>query len=544
MTVMHAYAPPVAPRRAWLGAGLALAAVAWGANQFAPLVVMYQARLGLSAAVADAMFGFYALGLAPALLAGGRLSDLAGRRSVVMPALLVSFLATCVLMAGGHVPLLLYVGRFLAGVASGLAFGTGAAWVRELSVDAGDTAAGPRRATVAMTAGFAAGPLVAGVCAQWLPLPTETAYLPQLVVLVAAAGPAWRTPDPARTAAASCARIAQTGRPRGLARHFLLVMLPFAPWVFGTAAIALVYLPALAAPRAGRHALLFSALVTGTTALAGIAAQPLARAARRLRPGRTLPASMTVVLAGIGCAAWAADTLTLPLVFLASAVLGIGYGITQFAGLAEVQRIARPEVMGTAIATYQVLSYTGFAFPFLMALAGSQQRLPPPTLLLLLLGVAAMATAWLAVAAIRRPGRPDTGERPSERKTRLVSSGAAHAAITPTGKRRDGPDDGDSDSRGRGDDGDHRGRGDDTDRSGPGPGRDHVHDPDPARPVDQHAPDPRSCRDCRGSSGGRRGAAQPRSSRSPRWGPGERWHVPRGWSSRSRPPRAGWARTP
>ena len=102
-------------------AGLALAAVGWGANQFAPLIVMYEARLGLSAAVVDAMFALYALGLVPALLAGGRLSDRIGRGAVVRSALLVSFLATCLLMAGGHQALLLYAGRFLAGAASGLA---------------------------------------------------------------------------------------------------------------------------------------------------------------------------------------------------------------------------------------------------------------------------------------------------------------------------------------------------------------------------------------------------------------------------------------
>ena len=71
MVITQASAPPVVARRAWLGAGLALAAVGWGANQFAPLIVMYEARLGLSAAVVDAMFALYALGLVPALLAGG-----------------------------------------------------------------------------------------------------------------------------------------------------------------------------------------------------------------------------------------------------------------------------------------------------------------------------------------------------------------------------------------------------------------------------------------------------------------------------------------
>jgi Major Facilitator Superfamily len=409
MVITSASAPPVVARQAWLGAGLALAAVGWGANQFAPLIVMYEARLGLSAAVVDAMFALYALGLVPALLAGGRLSDRIGRRAVVRSALLVSFLATCLLMAGGHQALLLYAGRFLAGAASGLAFGAGAAWIKELSADAGDIAAGPRRATIAMTAGFAGGPLVAGACAQWLPSPEVTAYLPHLAVLIAVAGPALRTPDPGRIEASieasnqadATTPVADTSPRAGLARYFLLVMAPFAPWVFGTAAIALAYLPALAAPRAGHRELLFSALATGLTALAGIAAQPLARIARRLPPGRLLPASMALVLAGIGCAAWAAETLSLPLVLLASGVLGIAYGITQFAGLSEVQRVADPRSLGAATAGYQVLSYIGFAFPFLMSLAGAHWRLSPSALLLALLGVAAVAAGWLAIAAPR-----------------------------------------------------------------------------------------------------------------------------------------------
>ncbi|HET9082022.1 MAG TPA: hypothetical protein VFO01_16120 [Trebonia sp.] len=53
-------------------------------------------------------------------------------------------------------------------------------------------------------------------------------------------------------------------------------------------------------------------------------------------------------------------------------------------------------------ATYQVLSYTGFAFPFLMSLASTSRHLSPPALLLLLLGAAAAATAWLAAAASRQ----------------------------------------------------------------------------------------------------------------------------------------------
>ncbi|MQY30606.1 MFS transporter [Nocardia aurantia] len=387
---------PRVSRRDWLGAGVALAAVGWGANQFSPLIVLYQQRLGLSTATVDAMFGLYALGLVPALVAGGRLSDRFGRRPVMLPALALSLLASCLLMAGdvGW----LFAGRFLAGVASGAAFGTGAAWVRELSAAAGTAAAGPRRSTVAMTAGFAAGPFVAGVAAQWLPAPTVTAYLPHLVLVAAAVPAAWRTPGELRAAPVPDA---ETVAPHRLTRHFLLVLLPFAPWVFGSAAIALAYLPTLVATRVDRP-LLFTAITTGAGAVAGIAAVPLGTALRRLRPGRVLPVAMIPVLIGIAGAAGAAWSLSPAAVLVTSLILGFAYGVTQFCGLADIQQAADPRSLGTATAVYQTLSYLGFAVPFLLAVAHERLRLTPPALLLVVLGVAALATGWLVVAGRAR----------------------------------------------------------------------------------------------------------------------------------------------
>lgn len=402
MVVTEASTRVAVSPRAWWGAGFALATVGWGANQFPPLIVLYQSRLGLSATVLDAMFGLYALGLVPALLVGGRLSDRVGRRPLVLPALVVSFVASCLLAVGGAGPGWLYAGRLLAGVASGLVFGTGAAWVKELSAGAGDAGVGPRRATVAMTVGFAAGPFVAGLLAQWAPAATVTAYLPHLVLTAAGTVLVWRTPDPG----AGNGSGPSTGTRSSLARHFLLVIAPFAPWVFGTAAVGIAYLPALAAHHAGRQPLLFTAVTVAVGAAVGIVAQPLARAAHRPGTNRLLTTAMLLVLAGLGCAAWAAHVLSPALVVAASVVLGVAYGVSQFCGLLSVQQLADPRSLGTATATYQVLTYVGFGFPFGMSLAQTHLHATPPVLLLILAGLAAVATGWLVVVTSRR--RTDT----------------------------------------------------------------------------------------------------------------------------------------
>ena len=61
--------------------------------------------------------------------------------------------------------------------------------------DAGTVA---RRAAVAMTTGFAVGPLVAGVLAQWAPQPAVVPYLPHIALTADVAS--LRSPDCSRWA--------------------------------------------------------------------------------------------------------------------------------------------------------------------------------------------------------------------------------------------------------------------------------------------------------------------------------------------------------
>jgi hypothetical protein len=213
-----------------------------------------------------------------------------------------------------------------------------------------------------------------------------------------------RTPQPGRADNAEDPPELQPHRV-GARAHFLLILVPFAPWVFGSAALALAYLPALVAGRVAAHALLFSAVATTLTAVTGILVQPLVRRVHKPGEARILLSAMGMVLIGIGCAVWAAHELSPALVLLACALLGVAYGTAQFCGLVEVQRIARPGSLGTATASYQVLSYIGFAVPFILSAVQSQMHRSPPDLLLVLLGIAALATAWLALVTRRTHGR-------------------------------------------------------------------------------------------------------------------------------------------
>jgi MFS family permease len=129
--------------RAWLPVGLALFTVAWGGNQFTPLMVMYRELGGFSTAVVDVLLGAYVLGIVPGMLVGGPLSDRLGRKPLMLAAPPIAILGSGVLAVGGDQVPVLFLGRVLAGLALGIGMAVGSTWISELSARRGATATGP-----------------------------------------------------------------------------------------------------------------------------------------------------------------------------------------------------------------------------------------------------------------------------------------------------------------------------------------------------------------------------------------------------------------
>ncbi|NUP49303.1 MAG: MFS transporter [Catenulispora sp.] len=388
---------------AWAKSAFALTAVGWGANQFAPMVLLYRERMGVSASAAEAVFGLYAAGLVPGLLIAGPLSDRLGRRPVVTFAVLLSMVSGVVLMLGSHGLGWLSTGRVLMGVASGAAFSAGSAWVKELSLAGAVAGAGARRASIAMTVGFGLGPLVAGLLAQWGPAAFETPYVPQLALASLALWLLAQTPE---TVTRRPSGILSGGllRLRGFSdRRFVGVVLPMAPWVFGSATIAMVYLPGLSAGHVKGISLVFAGTAAAVTAMSGVLIQPYARKVAattagqdRARPrllvlGLVLVTVGTLAEAGVAAldriGAWQA-VLTL----VVAVVMGFGYGVLLVFGLAEVQRLAPAEDLAAMTAVFQAFTYLGFAAPYLLS---AFKGVASPSVLLL--GVVALGVLTIGV---------------------------------------------------------------------------------------------------------------------------------------------------
>ncbi|HYH32266.1 MAG TPA: MFS transporter [Pseudonocardia sp.] len=384
------------PVQAWMRAAAALFAIGYGANQFSSLMVMYREQAHYSAVTVAAFFGVYAAGLAPGLLLGGPASDRWGRRRLLLPSLVVSVPASGVLALGGVAAVsqpALYTGRFLFGIVTGVAMAVGTSWVKELSQppwDPGaDAGAGARRAALALSAGFGIGPLVAGVLAQWAPLPMELPYLVHIVLTA--------------VVVAAVARVPETREPGGvrsglrvhLPRRFRRVVAPMAPWVFAAPALSFAVQPAALGPRLAGIGLVYATLLTTVTLGTGVVVQSWAR---RLSPTTGSRLGLGALVAGLLLAA-AAAALGSPLLAVpAAAVLGSAYGLALVAGLLEVQQMVEPAQLGGLTAVYYTLTYVGFALPVVMAALTDVAGYP-----VLLLGVALLAALSLAVVA--RTGR-------------------------------------------------------------------------------------------------------------------------------------------
>jgi MFS family permease len=349
--------------RSWQRVALAMFTVGWGANQFTPLLVAYRDELGMSVQTRAFLFGVYAAGLVPALLIGGAASDRWGRRTVVLPWVALSPLASVLLIVEHHSVAGLSAGRLLAGACSGVVFSAATAWVSELS----ETGAGPRRAAIALSAGFGVGPLVTGLVGQWAPRPLETPYLPHVVLGVVALLLVWRVPGPRPTAVVLRPLIGLPDVTRG--RRFLLVVAPSAPWVFGCAALSIAYLPGeIGGSQSG--ALAFVGVLAGTTLGCGVLVQGVAR---RLDDRRPLLAGQVGLLAAllgsaVGVLALATDVRWLLLV--GAPLLGGAYGCVLVSGLRETERLSLPDERGATIAVFYALTYLGFGFPYLLGAFG------------------------------------------------------------------------------------------------------------------------------------------------------------------------------
>ncbi|MFB8761296.1 MFS transporter [Nocardiopsis alba] len=358
------------PRRSlpgWLAVCGMLFAVAWGGNEFTPLLVMYRLESGMSAQVVNLLLGAYVLGIVPALLVGGPLSDRYGRRPLMFPAPFLCVAGSVLLALGSETAALLFAGRVLSGLALGLVMAVGTSWVKELSQAPFDPKAsagsGASRASLALTLGFLLGAVVAASLAQFAPMSAILPYTVNVVITLLLAVAMFGAPETLERGGGARRLVDDLKVPSALHRRFLQVVVPMAPWVFGASASAYAVLPNLLADRVPGQEIGFSGLMCLIALACGVVAQRLIGRLAVTDSVRPVIVALAVTAVGMALAAWATAASSVPAAMVAAAVLGAGYGTLLVTGLREVQRVAGPDGLAGLTAVFYSISYLGFFVP-------------------------------------------------------------------------------------------------------------------------------------------------------------------------------------
>jgi MFS family permease len=387
----------------WIAVWGVVFVCSWGGNQFSPLLLMYEQRAHYSSVLVNVFLGVYVLGLAPALLVAGSLSDRHGRRPVMLAGVAAAVVGSGLLAFGPFGPAFLAVGRLFSGVTVGIAMAVGNSWVKELSQApfdrAADAGSGARRASLAFTLGSGSGALVAGLIAQWGPIPEVLPFLIHIAVALPFAVVVWRTPETHRSGGVAGPWWRQLRVPSAGHRRFVRVVLVAAPWIFASAAIGYGYLPTRLSGATGAWGLVFATAATVVALGVSSAVQPFAKRVHSATSARGLATAVLVMAVGIAVVGVAVEAQSVWIGLGANVLIGVGMGIALVSSLLEVQRIASSRDLAGLTGVFYAVAYAGFLAPAVIAAVAQVVALP--VILAVVVGLALVSWAALLVSSRR-----------------------------------------------------------------------------------------------------------------------------------------------
>lgn len=378
-------------RRPFLLVAAALFVMLMGSNMATPLYAVYRQRYGFSAVELTLIFATYAAVLVPSLLLFGQLSDRFGRRPVIAVGLVCGAVGLA-LFASAHGTPWLFAARVVQAFGTGLVTAAAAAALVEL-----EPGGHHDRAAVATVlgnnGGSAAGPLVAGMLAQWAPDPLVLSYLIGIACLAFALLGVLSIRDP--VAAGGRWRPQRPSVPRPVRARFVRASLTAASaWAVGGLFLSVVPSYAGQLLHTGDLALL-GAIAALTLATSCVAQLALLR--WDVGPHGAQPAGLMMVVAGIALLVAAFPLGSLLPMLGAAVVAGFGMGMALFGAQTEINLLAPAERRGEVTAAFIACLYGGVAITAVGAgLLADAYGLSTAVAVVgaIVAGVAAMTTLW------------------------------------------------------------------------------------------------------------------------------------------------------
>jgi MFS family permease len=329
-----------------------------------PLYVLYQARDHFSTFLVTVIFAAYAVGVVASLFLAGHLSDWAGRRRMVVLAVLTNMVSGLLFLLWPATAGLI-VARVVSGVSVGMLTATATAYLNELHAAARPQASPTRSeivATAANLGGIGLGPLLAGLLAQFAGHALVLPYLVSEALMLAGAVALAAAPETARVLRGGQRPAYHPQRvsvPRAHRQRFLAAAVAGGA-VFALFGVFTSVAPSLIADLLHNH----SHAVAGAVAFAVFGAAAVAQTVfGRAGRGSQVTLGLTAVLAGLALVTVAVWLPSFWLLLAGGIVAGAGAGAA-FRGLvATVLSITPASARGEGLAGLFLGSYVGLAVP-------------------------------------------------------------------------------------------------------------------------------------------------------------------------------------
>lgn len=340
---------------------LVLSGVALGVSGLpAPLYGMYEDAWHLSPLATTVVFAVYAVAALGAVLISGRISDVVGRKPVLLAALVAMIVGLGVFLIADDIVLLL-VARVIHGAAVGSIVVAGAAALLDLRPNHG--ARSGQLSGVAFNVGMTVAIVGSSLLAQYAPHPLRTPYAVVAVVCAIVGVGVVALREPHTAPVRGPIRIAKPAVPEHIRGDFWFSALgAMASWsVLG---VLLSLYPSLAAAQTHIHNLVFGGAVVGTTAFAAAIAQLLAT---------RVPAPRAAIIGDAGMAVALVVTVPIlathswPLVLAAAGLLGATFGLGFGGSLRHLSDVVPADRRGETMSAFYLLAYSAMAIPTIAA---------------------------------------------------------------------------------------------------------------------------------------------------------------------------------
>jgi MFS family permease len=376
-------------KTATVAVGSMIGVMFMGSTIVTPLYSLYAQQFGFSKVVLTLIYAAYVIGNLTSLFFFGGVSDRAGRRRIVLRAIVLAAVSTGLFLFASSTPWL-FVARALSGFSIGLAAGAGTAWIAELDSES-DQGRAALVAVVGNFAGVALGPLVSGLVAQYSRWPLQLPFVIYIALVAVTAVFIARSPETVNDKVAQTRKRASLAIPRSIRAAFV------APAVTAFTMFSLYGFYFSLAPSVLVESLHESNRAVGGAVVfeLGLVSAATILVTRRMASRTCMLLALILLLPSLVLLIVAQAQGSLPLLLLGTTLSGISGALGYRGSLQVVNQIAPAEQRAGVASAYFLVCFIGNSLPVIAVaiLARAFSSLVAD-------GVFAVTLAVLALAAL------------------------------------------------------------------------------------------------------------------------------------------------